>query len=301
MVADEFVAVRPRVRAVPRSDEDAPQWKRSLREEDGDQEEKGAEPSDAFEPTPDSGMSLLFLTKRLLTEPKITCNTRIVVVGASTAGVSFIETLLYTPYLNFTNVTLVSPGGLGLTDEAYSVLPNDDDFPSPGRLAALGLHHRIRVADSTMTELDRDAKAIVLEDGSVLPYDVLVLASGRADASAARIKGAGDNIDGVFFLTKAGSKAVLPATEYLEKDDQVRALLPSPTRANSRAQRRPNGGGAPIPTFISFFNGSRAQRRPSGGGAPTPTFSFFQGSRAQRRPSGGGPSFMLASLAPPPP
>jgi adenylate kinase len=234
VIADEFVGMRPRNRAIPRVDEDAPLWTRIVRE--GEEKEGDEEPaaksaaaeetkegdSDTFLPNPATGMTLLFLTKRLLTEPKITCNTRIVVVGASTAGVTFIETLLYTPYLNFTNITLVSPGGIAMDgDDEYGVMPRDENYPSKGRLASLGLQHRIRIADSEMCELDRDAKAIVLADDSVLPYDVLVLASGREDSSSKKIANADKKIDGVFFLTANGSKAVLPATEYLSEGDQV--------------------------------------------------------------------------------
>ena len=39
-------------------------------------------------------------------------NTRIVVVGASDTGLSFIESLLMIKDVNFTNITLLSPGGI---------------------------------------------------------------------------------------------------------------------------------------------------------------------------------------------
>ena len=226
VIADEFVGVRPRMRAVPKVDELAPMWTREARteeEKEGGEEKREEEKEEGgvWQPSPATGMSLLFLTKRLLTEPKVTCNTRIVVVGASTAGVTFIETLLYTPYLNFTNITLVSPGGLGMDDDLTGVMPFDEDFPDAGRLVSLGLHHRIKIADSVMCSLDRDAKAIVLGDGSVLPYDALVLASGREDSSVNKVKGAGGDVDGVFFLTNSGSKGVLGACDYLSEGDQV--------------------------------------------------------------------------------
>lgn len=37
---------------------------------------------------------------------------RIVVVGASDTGVSFIETLLSIKYINFSNIFLLAPGGM---------------------------------------------------------------------------------------------------------------------------------------------------------------------------------------------
>ena len=56
--------------------------------------------------------ALCFSTKRLMSEPKILKNSRIVVVGASDTGISFVEALLSISYLQFTNITLISPGGL---------------------------------------------------------------------------------------------------------------------------------------------------------------------------------------------
>jgi hypothetical protein len=56
------------------------------------------------------GLSLI--SKRMLSVNKVNNNTRIVVVGASDTGISFIEYLLGLRYINFTNITLLSPGGL---------------------------------------------------------------------------------------------------------------------------------------------------------------------------------------------
>lgn len=60
----------------------------------------------------ESPFALCFTTKRLLSEPKIVKNSRIVVVGASDTGISFIEALLSISYLHFTNIVLIAPGGL---------------------------------------------------------------------------------------------------------------------------------------------------------------------------------------------
>jgi len=56
--------------------------------------------------------ALCFTTKRILSEPKIVKNSRIVVIGASDTGISFIEALLSISYLHFTNIILIAPGGL---------------------------------------------------------------------------------------------------------------------------------------------------------------------------------------------
>jgi len=69
---------------------------------------KERDPLDEEEPP----FALCFSTKRLLSEPKIIKNSRIVVVGASDTGISFVEALLSISYLQFSNITLISPGGL---------------------------------------------------------------------------------------------------------------------------------------------------------------------------------------------
>mmetsp|Transcript_12238 Transcript_12238/g.25072 ORF Transcript_12238/g.25072 Transcript_12238/m.25072 type:complete len:1447 (+) Transcript_12238:1-4341(+) len=222
IVINHFVPVRPRVRALPFRGQDLALWKRHVKIVEGVEETK-EEASEAWEPTPETGMALQFMTKRLLTEPKIACNSKIVVVGASCAGISFIETLLFTPYLNFTNITLVCPYGLPEGgDTVGGILPKDEDFPSRGRLVGLALANKIRVAGAEMVELDRDAKAIVLSDDSVLPYDVLVLASGRADASKKKVAGAGDGFDGCFFLSDVrGAEEVQGALKHLRAGEKI--------------------------------------------------------------------------------
>ena len=56
--------------------------------------------------------SLSMITKKMLSSVKISNNTRIVVVGASDTGISFIESLLTLKEINFTHITLLAPGGL---------------------------------------------------------------------------------------------------------------------------------------------------------------------------------------------
>ncbi|CAD8121976.1 unnamed protein product [Paramecium sonneborni] len=56
--------------------------------------------------------SLAMLTKKQLSSVKVSNNLRIVVVGASDTGLSFIESLLTIKDINFTNIILLAPGGL---------------------------------------------------------------------------------------------------------------------------------------------------------------------------------------------
>lgn len=88
--------------------------KATAEDEDGDNEYKV--PVDGADRKPDdeeeSPFALCFTTKRLLSEAKIVKNARVVIVGASDTGISFAEALLSITYLQFTNITLVAPGGL---------------------------------------------------------------------------------------------------------------------------------------------------------------------------------------------
>ncbi|CAF5185807.1 unnamed protein product, partial [Rotaria magnacalcarata] len=59
-----------------------------------------------------SQFALAFSTTKIIMEPKITINARIVIVGASTVGLAVLEALIMCPYLRFNNLTLISPHGM---------------------------------------------------------------------------------------------------------------------------------------------------------------------------------------------
>jgi len=144
-----------------------------------EQDGGGRDPVDELE----SEFSLFITTKRLLSEPKIVNNSRIVVVGASDAGISFIETLLSLKYIHFTNIVLLAPGGLSY---ANSVDPLQNfkacsTSYSPEEIQNLMLESRIRVLNTRMVDIDRQQKSVILYDDSVLPYDILVLTMGLQD------------------------------------------------------------------------------------------------------------------------
>jgi hypothetical protein len=131
----------------------------------------------------ESKFSLLCLPKRLLSEPKIVNNTRIVVVGASDAGLSFIETLLSIRYAHFTNIVLLAPGGFSHLSSSESQLnfKAGSTAYTQEEISNLMLESRIRVLNSRMIEIDRQAKSVVLNEDALLPYDILVLAMGLQD------------------------------------------------------------------------------------------------------------------------
>lgn len=127
--------------------------------------------------------ALCFITRRLLSEPKIVKNSRIVVVGASDTGISFIEALLSISYLRFTNIVLVSPGGLPhhhFADQRDNLKAYSTSYTNE-ELKRLMLENRVKVINARMVDIDRKSKYVILHDETIVPYDTLVLTMGLQD------------------------------------------------------------------------------------------------------------------------
>lgn len=132
----------------------------------------------------ESCFGLCFITKKLLSEPKIIVSHRIVVVGASDTGLSFIESLLSNMYLRFTNIYLLAPGGLPY----YHMKSDDENMRASStsyllpELVRLMLESRVTVIDARLVEVEREDKRIKLNDDTMIKYDILVLTMGLNDS-----------------------------------------------------------------------------------------------------------------------
>ncbi|NWR58567.1 CFA61 protein, partial [Bucorvus abyssinicus] len=126
--------------------------------------------------------SLNHINRKLVLESRVSINTRIVVVGASDVGISFLETFIFCPRLKFNNLTLISIHGLPGKDRPGSKHRrflinshcfNDEDY------AQMSLCSWVNVVVGKMTGINRAAKYVVVSKEKKVPYDYLVLCTGQ--------------------------------------------------------------------------------------------------------------------------
>jgi hypothetical protein len=127
--------------------------------------------------------SLSMITKKNLSALKMENNTRIVVVGASDTGISFIESLLMIKDVNFTNITLLSPGGI-ITQHVNSqkdYLRAASTSYTLEEIKNLMIDARTTVLDAKMVKLDKKEKRILIDRNAYIPFDILVMCVGLID------------------------------------------------------------------------------------------------------------------------
>eukprot|EP00946_MAST-07B_sp_MAST-7B-sp1_P003123 g3123.t1 len=184
---------------------------------------------DSAEADGSSGFALFFLSRKLLSEPKMVSNARVVIVGASDAGISALQSLVLLPYLHFTRLTLLAVGGLSLPGNSAAdpgaFLPNAGGGPcgfSRRHLEQLSLPTSVRIVDARMVAIDREGKAVLLDDDTIIPYDRLVLATGLIESSRQTV----DEIEQQQQNVTDDAVTALdhPAVHFLEGPQAVAAL-----------------------------------------------------------------------------
>ncbi|XP_057636838.1 cilia- and flagella-associated protein 61 [Chionomys nivalis] len=120
--------------------------------------------------------------RKLTLEPKVTVNARIVVVGASSVGISFLETLVFCSHLKFNNLTLISTHGLPgkklMGSEQRKFLASDHCFNDKD-YALMSLCSWVNVVVGRMTGINRAAKHVVVSKNEIVFYDHLILCTGQ--------------------------------------------------------------------------------------------------------------------------
>jgi NADH dehydrogenase FAD-containing subunit len=99
-------------------------------------------------------------------------NNRIVVVGASDAGIGFIETLLSIRHVQYSNITLIAPGGLKcnkLSKDLTWNLKAESTSYTHDEIEKMLLDSKITVIDDRMLNIDRNSQYIILASDTKVP------------------------------------------------------------------------------------------------------------------------------------
>ena len=131
----------------------------------------------------ESDFCLVYLSKKMLVESRIANNNRIVIIGASDTGISFIESLLSIRYLEFSYIYLVAPGGLlyhHIEKEIDNMKVSINNYQLK-ELKKLLLEKRIKIINSIVKDIKPKQKYIQFQDDTILNYDYLILTLGLQD------------------------------------------------------------------------------------------------------------------------
>ena len=127
----------------------------------------------------DAHFALFAFTPRVAVTPRTAVNARVVVVGGSEAALATVDRLVTHPGTAFNNITLVTSGALAVGGAASAY--------NRASLAKLALENGggvgggVATVEASLRALDRDARVVVLDDDTELPYEMLVLCPAHED------------------------------------------------------------------------------------------------------------------------
>lgn len=235
-VINDFTQVRPRhvppMEGVRRS---APTSVLQCQE----REESGLPALSALVERTGNNYALFSMSKRRLYEPPLHVHSRIVVLGASDAGLAFVEGLLLREDIRFSGITVICQGGLpeGVKINAQGALevkgssaenwvPSSLVYDS-STLARTAFDRRIKIIDGTVREFNCTLKEVKMEDGSIVPYDKLVLSPGLQDQTIYDLcrtsDGSVTDVDGAF--TTSNGFCASGLSEAVAKRSQSKPIV----------------------------------------------------------------------------
>eukprot|EP00759_Apiculatamorpha_spiralis_P024618 PhF_6_TR27935/c1_g1_i1/m.41151 len=165
--------------------------------------------------TEDGLLCLHMQSMKGLSDEKTRINARIVVVGASVTGLSFLYNLLSIPYLHFTNLVLLSRDGLPEHPNQQEMYWGADSMDWTERqYLVLRVGKKVRVIEATLMDFDRTYKYIMPDTGLCEPYDYLVLSTGREYAIPKDIQA---QKNGMIALN--GNKAIKKVKQHIHESE----------------------------------------------------------------------------------
>lgn len=116
----------------------------------------------------------LFARKHAL-QPKYEINTSIVVIGSTEAVASFVYKLISVPYLHFSALHIVCTGG---AERVWVNTAASKEYP-PDWLQHLHLLNAVNFFEADLAEIERSEDQIILNDGTIVCYDFLILLTAK--------------------------------------------------------------------------------------------------------------------------
>lgn len=129
-------------------------------------------------------------------------------IGGSDTGLSFLESLVYSPHLHFTGLILITDDDSPLTERFYDFVSHR--IYSPGTSKKVALDQYIQILRGSAIGIEREKKRVKTSNGKIISYDYLFLTSGiQFQSSSIHVDFA--NLSGVFNLNRTENAKILAA------------------------------------------------------------------------------------------